>query len=600
MVRTISLWLGLCLTALLGGQSIGRFGFHDLPEIPGFEFSAQGFRAKSGLADWLRFEAALTAPKYAAVTDTKAMMTFDRHKGEPSKLEVDLNVPGFRMYFPEGINLSLSSTSSPYLSWREGSVRNDVPTPAEQWLLLSFTQKQPAILLAFEGKAPSMIVDGKPGDWTLRNTDAFSGWVRIGLPCGTKEIDTRSVSALGDLVEKAAAHMKRWTGATPSLQSVQIDDSPLGLRVTWHYDRPGALVPTPVILAPLGGYPLELESRIERLDAYDDDGPLAVTSEPDLVVYFPARRVPLGRFLAFGKPDTFPLSTVSPIDVPSVVELALENLMGTRDPATVKLGESALGGFLDQTTFVTEPVSGQRLPYDSEGQGLDLAASHALLMQSLTTTRKASSDENSLLATVAMRTDWRSWQLWVQKRDIGRRAAALASIAAAMCPEPERRLSGAILQAGLASERGLNTYWKRIDSSHESVPLLETLYGIRQTLYALHGPQEADPFASALLSELRIVGDQNVEVRPSEGSAMLCWTAAGKEPATFSLFSATPLTIEGADNLDGLEVSENFGAFTIRYRAKGPGPCSARISHSTVAKPLPPSCPSPKYVESSW
>src|SRR5262249_5753733 len=146
---------------------------------------------------------------------------------------------------------------------------------------------------------------------------------------------------------------------------------------------------------------------------------------------------------------------------PSVAELAFANLPASRDTQTKETAEEALTEYLGEAKYTTEPYSNQQLPYTADGAGLDLAAAHALLMQSTITTVKATSEPNSLLTSVLWRRDWRTWTIWTPDLDLSRRAEALGALAAALCPEPARRLDAAMLEAGLASQEGLKVWQAR-------------------------------------------------------------------------------------------------------------------------------------------
>ncbi|MCO5298294.1 MAG: hypothetical protein M9921_15710 [Fimbriimonadaceae bacterium] len=577
----------------------GRFGYVEHATASGFVVSPTGFRSVHPASDTFRFEEPSTWWRPLATSETGQIVGLSGVGRSPSKARLDLFEPGVAFYCANGLGLKLSSTSPPFVSWADGSVGPGVPTPKVSWLLVSFRDAQPPILFAFLDGPATFEMTGRSGDWTLRTESLYRGWIRVVAPMGLEARPTNNAAELGALVERCTKEIPAWTAPAATLQEIAIKDEPTAITATWKFDRSGFVVPPAVLLAPLGGYPLKLQSAIERLDARDEDGPVAVSTEASLSIRFPVRRIPTGRGVGVGTPAGSPLGTISPIDLPSVVELALQNLACTRDALARQAAEDALGAFLTEATYRLEPFTQQQLPYGADGEGLDLVAAHALLMQSRDTAERASSEANSLLTSLVWRRDWATWRLWCDDPVLARRAGALAAVAGAICPEPGRRLDAALFEAGLAAERGLSRWTRRVTGLPKESPLLiEPLDSIRADLFFHLGDLTVqDPFVKLLLSDVRVFGEVGVQARATEGGFELVWGGEKAQRAQLILAASYPLGSAGAQNLDGFLMEEALGFTTLKGVVHAGGPCTVGLLVPEWADRLPALLAMPRYAE---
>jgi hypothetical protein len=281
-----------------------------------------------------------------------------------------------------------------------------------------------------------------------------------------------------------------------------------------------------------------------------------------------------------------------------VTELALESLTGGRDVLTRKAAEDTLAEFLAQSEYTQERWTGQKLPFDSLGNDLDLTAAHALLMQAIATTAKPDSEANSLLTSVSWIQDWSTWLPAVKDADKARRGAALAAIAGTLCPEPDRRLTAAMFQAGLAAERGLAIWKRRSGQVKTDVQLLEPLPGLRRGLFGLSWPlAEDNSFASNLLSPIRVFSEGPVKLAKQDDQWAITWTVAEAKPSVLMLASAFPVGIEPLKNLAKFESSSVLGLLEVRYTPAAAGTCEAKLLLPTWAKGPPDAARVPRYSE---
>lgn len=573
---------------LATAQAFGRFGYVDQPQIPGFVVDREGFVAKFGASEKFYFGEAVPKWRIVSSTELEEKIGLGQSAG-PNTLMVDLLAPGFMLQFSKGFALKLRATSAPFLSWKEGSVGEHVPTPGVRWIAVSFRQGQPPIVLGFMDGAVSLQVDGRIGDWTIRTAKPYSGWVRVALPYGTQPVATDSAATLGKLCVGIAASDEIWWQPAPRLADLVLKDEDSAVEATWLFDRKGAVVPVGAALANLGSYPLTIHSRTRRLPGFTEEGPTTVCEEESLRVRFPVRRIPLGRAITSGSSLMKPIGTVSAFDVRSVVELAFENLLAARDRISRATAESAVNELVQNGTYVLEPHTNQQLPFSADGTGLDVAAADSLLFQAFTRATSPSSQENSLLTSVTWRRDWYTWRIWAGDPRVSRRAGALIAVAGALCPEPGRRLDAGLAEAGLAAERGLGIFLARAAGRLEEPPYLEPLYTIRNTLFDMaYVGRLSSPFAVAMLGGVRVFGDPTIQCTGDAASGFLIDWGSGN---SITLASRVPLVVSG----DGVDARSILGYTVIRATAAGVH--SATVKLPPWARSLPAFVAPPTYDE---
>ena len=594
-VLTSALLTLLCIGSALA-QAFGRFGYTELPVLPGITVDKAGFVSKTPGADRFYFTHPSTIWKPVETTETGQIVALNTGAGSPQKVRFDLWKPGVGFYFEQGFALNLHTTGSPYLTWGEGTAADGIPTPDVTWILVSFKTAQPPLLFFLDSGQAGFKITGKTGDWTLTTDKPYKGWVRVVQPLGTAEIAANSAASLGQLTKRVFDNIAIWTQAPATLQDLKVEGDGTAVEATWQFDKPGAIVPLGISMSNLGGYPIRILSKIRRLEEWNDEGPITVTDEPILKVRFPIRRIPLGRSLVLGKRDVAPLGTVSPIDIPSVVELALENLLADRDAAALKSANDTFAAYLQDAVYAPEPNTNQQLPYTPTGAGIDLAACHALLMQSTAISHQSNSEANSLLTSVSWRRDAYTWRVWVDDPLLARRAGGLAALAGFLCPEPERRLQAAMFEAGLAAERGLGILRSR-KQGREEPKYLEVMDSLRS--YAFFRDikvADEDPFGKALLSEVRVFGDPSLFLEKQGEALTIQWQSPDTDAHQIVFATSCPIDLE-LGNLKKLDLERALGLTQVRYVANQPGPCQANLRLPDWAKILPASAPVPRYTE---
>jgi hypothetical protein len=583
-------------------QAFGRFGYERRVVVPAFTVDGAGFSLNGPDAESFQFEAPSQVWSCQAMSAYGETVNLSGIGRSPVKLKADLWAPGFAVYLQHGLALKVRSKLCPYLSWTEGSVGPDVPTPKCPWVLVSFQDRLPPVLLAFVSRPEALRLVGKEGDWTLETESRYEGWVRIVAPCGLTPQKATSAEELGKLVAVVGRDADRWTQPAPQLQSFSVQDGATSVTATWSFDKPGAVVPVAAVLAPLGGYPVEIESKTERLNAANECGPVTLCSDPKLVVKFPVRRLPTGRSLPIGEISPASAATEERGDpISATVESAFANLQAAR-PATARSeAEDALASYLTAANYVLEPFTGQRLPFAASGSGADEAAAYAVLMQALYSTVSATSEANALLTSLSWRRDAYLWTFWSEDPVVERRTGALAALAGALCPEPARRAEGAMFEAGVAARRGLWVWRSRLDPEVKAPALIEPVEAVRDAFFLSKRPGETeDAFAASLFSDIRVYGEQRVLLASLQaGGFRLAWSATAGQPDTLTLASAYPLEITARSVFDDFTVSQALGFTIVRFKPKSAGQSEAVLKIPSWALPLPSASGPPRYSETA-
>lgn len=597
MARGFSLFFLLLCCAAAWPQTFGRFGYAPCNRVPGWNISSTGFKAESATADTFLFPSGTTGWKPETTSSASQTVNLgDPPAGGPSQLKMDLSVPGFSVYFPNGIDLKLASTGSPFLSWPDGSVGQTVPTPAGPWVLVSFRTDQPPVLLSFVDARTSMEIEGASGEWHLKSEENFKGWVRFLLPLGETGADPVTAASLGELTKAVVENQNLWSGPSPALLDTHFSSDATGITVTWTFDKAGALVPGAALLAGYGGDSLQIESEIMQLEGSTEDGPIAVTREPKLSIRFPLRSWPACRYVAFGG-DALS-STPGAADVTSTVEVAIKDLSCSADSKLLGNSGSALMTYLASAHGAVEPYSGLRLPYSADGSGYDLAAAHALLTQALSASNGTPALSNPLLSEVVARVDMYTWRPWNMRDDVWRRASALSAIALAMRPEEDERLLGAELQAGLSAERGLDLWrhWK--GSVVKLPPRLEAMESLRKSLFVLKGVSTPDPLVNMLFSPVRSCGLIPLSCSKQKDRTMLSWMSLDAGAGSLVFSSSEALKFGATQNLSSFKVQHQGAKWEVDFKPKAAGACGLELILPSGGAAIPPVFV-PQYVESS-
>lgn len=590
-------FLGISSSALCEGQEgFGRFGYTKTPAVPGFEFSQKGFKTHYSGSDEFSFSSPLKIWNPVATSPWRQVVLTDGGVGKPSKIRFDLWDCGFSMYFPAGIELKLRSTSSPFLSWKEASVKDGVPTPQVDWVSLSFQDRQPPIVFGFPEENAALQITGELGNWTIRSQKNFKGWVRVALPFGIEPYRSTTVGGLGLLSERCKKQEELWFAPIADVPEPTLEDDSDGILATWTMPRKRTVIPNIFYLSPLGGYPVRILSDVAPYDSPTDEGPMALTKSATLVVRFPVKRIPAGRGLSIGEPIPQSFDAVTWTNPIGIVDLALANTLSGRNRQISQKARDLLTQYYDFSAPEAEPNTKQSVFYKADGTGMLQAAVHSLLGQSVRTGEMTTIGEDPQLISIFWRLDPYSGSLNVPKEE-GARIAAIAAIAGSFSSVPQMRFKAAIFQSSLSGVRGLNAWRKRVGLAQSEPKLHEPLLSIRKGLFSLNMQSPQSPVVTNWMSTLRCYGDAPAWLQRQDQSYEFCWSVTDKALASISLETAYDVRVTTRKNLLSLNCAQRAGFSEVRYEPESAGQCSANLFVPDWADPFPLTALPPEYSE---
>ncbi|HWD39295.1 MAG TPA: hypothetical protein VG944_10630 [Fimbriimonas sp.] len=563
-------------------DSFGRYGYDAFLNLPDLKVSLSGFSAKPDGSDEIAFLNPAKSFRVVSTHATAQVVELTGGAGAPSQARASLLGNCLDLFFQKGAYLRLRCEQAPFLSWKEGSVGPHVPTPDLEWALLSFQTPQPPIMLGFSGKKASFEVTGKAGAWIL-GCPNFSGWLRVLLPLGTRAEYPTDASGLGTLSAKVAKDAAVWSAKTPVESRVKIVASDTAVDAEWSFDGSGVFIPPAATLAELGGSSLSITSPHHSLQGGGQLGPYQVTDGSKLVIHFPVHKIRPGRALGIGSPPQPSLSNVKPDAVDGVVRLALEMLLANQDSAISKVCDQESAAYINGASYTVEPCTGQQLPFSAAGDGIKIAAAHALLAQASQLVVD-SNDTNGLFDSLLWRRDWWTWMICANDLDESRRACALAAVAGAMSNSPTARLYAATLEAGLDAQT----------AEEQGKTLAEPLLGLREGIFELkRKPGPELEFYKLLQSPFKVGEGPALTLQAQGKDLMVSWPSPGSSVSVMTFFNVPGCRLTPLKNLPKFSVSGAEDSTSITYLTKEPGECAAKLVLPDGFPPLPKVVPIP-------
>lgn len=510
------------------------------------------------------------------------------------KMRANLLGLGFEVYCVGKLKLAIRTTSSPFLTWSEGSVGSGVPTPNTVWIGVSFRDSQPPLAIGFLSGPAGLQIQGSAGDWTLETVEDYKGWIRICAPNGIMPYRTNGAAELGDFAKLCKKLAMVISSPTPMIKSQSVLADSQGIDLNIELSGAGAVIPSHWMMAPIAGYPVKVSGSPEPTTVQTESGPVYLHSLPNLRVRFPARRVPLGRAIGLGNLNLPEPGTVSSLHIPGVVELALINLLANATQSHRMVAQETLDQFFEEAHYAIEPFSKQQLPFNSAGADIDVVGAHALLLQAMQNNFMEEPQNNSLLMSLSLRRDWFSGRLWVPDFDAGRGAMSLAALAGALSPEPERRLDGAMFEAALMAERGLEIWKRRRSQPVESPAKSGALLPLREALFT-RTLAKRNAFADLLLSLYRLTGPRGFGFQQTSLTVVATGNIMEKLTVSFGLHTGFELAIRPKKNVENLVASGQFGTHRILVKPRDSGDFQISFDLPTWAPKLPSVAPIPGW-----
>lgn len=290
------LWVG----SAAHGQATGRFGREGLPQPSGLELTAEGFRIERAPGDTFRFLSPLAEAKRVETSERHCIVHFREIEGNPKQIIVNTRSPGFEIDFNGPPTFRLASLRRPLLTV-DGATYADQPTPETPWVLVSFYDHQPPVLLVSLDAPRAWNFIGQSGNWILSGTAAEQNRIRVALPRGRDSGQNDNVESLGNLALTLAIEQDQWCRPTPKLLETRVEDVGEHLQVVQKFDQAGALLPGAFPLARQGGYAVEVQTGASPVQADLTFGPQVFSMEPKVVTRFPFIGLAPGRAVVQGE-----------------------------------------------------------------------------------------------------------------------------------------------------------------------------------------------------------------------------------------------------------------------------------------------------------
>lgn len=399
--------------------------------VPDFVVELDGFRVANARADKIGLAGPMTKPRLVEKKLGTALFAVEGGALNPQLVRFHRFGEGFDLYFESGFAFRVPSISAPFLTWTEGSVGEGVAAAADKFHLVSFRDPQPPLLLSYMGEPTGLKVTGQPGQWVLRSSTPYKGWVRIIPPWQSTPRPTANAAGLGDLLRDLKLEIPRWTAPAPNLVEVRSYRSRDGLIGAWIFDRPLAVMSPSMARAFEPGAPrlLQIQSSIGQARS---GGPRWAKTE-ELRIRFPNSRWYPGRALVTAiQPDLRP----HPTDFRAIADLAFHQATSARSVNSREIALNMLNSFA------------QRFPegfkLEAPATAPSLAAAYALLAQVV-----APQGRSIWLDQVVWNVGPWSWTLPIEDEAELRRTTALCALALALSSEPALQLAGAMLDVGL-------------------------------------------------------------------------------------------------------------------------------------------------------
>jgi hypothetical protein len=211
------------------------------------------------------------------------------------------------------------------------------------------------------------------------------------------------------------------------------------------------------------------------------------------------------------------------------------------------------------------------------GDGYELTTAHAFLTQALDIANGTPDLQNPLLTEMQARVDSYTWRPWGLDENSWRRSACISAISFAMRTKPEERVLGAMLQASLSAERGLDL-WHHWRGDLTALPQhLEVMENVRRAVYALQGGTSPDMAVDCLFSPLRLNGPGQIDAVDEDGHLFLKWLALDGASIDLQLTCPKGTKFFAGRNIQKVTSAAIGGMTTLHCVPIASGFCEVRV-----------------------
>ena len=465
----------------------------------------------------------------------------------------------------ENFRLTCKTLKTTFLTVDDATYQGK-PTPRKPWVLLSFSDSQPPILFSFMDGESALRVDGKPGDYTLKFSPTYRGWIRVCLPFGQTQfkMDSGPAAAFGAAAAKIKQEIAYWRAPMPKAVAHKAEWVEKGIVATWQFAKPGTLVPSSLVLAQSGGYGVKILSQISIAEGSLSQGPQGFCVGTELKVFFPVRRAPVGRPLTVGDPPKIERTT-------GLSGLPAAWLACSPDSYLDQIQKASLTSTAG-LALAPEPNSGA-LAYDAAT--LTKGAEGALI-EAITQGVGGAPIARPSINKLIWRRDWWTLCLFYPDSPAVVKAQEQTAIAAWFSQEPGRVLEGCLLASGMASAWAEPAYRTAFNFPNKITNWTTKPESFFQWIYRLK--QEPDAYFAPFTSPVFSTDPRALIVKQKGSSYSIAWTHQEGDLKSLRFISKPGVKFEAGANLNSITVETSGEESVVKYNPAKPGNCELTLT----------------------
>lgn len=527
---------------LLGG--FGQFAFGNDHTLPAFQLSPIRFVARAPNALPIRLGPTRSGIVAESLSRFGKTITLRPADNAPVRIDFEATSLGFSLRYVNGLKWEADGEAPPFITWAEGTVGPGVPSAAADWVLLSWQNERPPLLLVFSNPV-SLKAEPTENGFSLA-TGRWMGTVSVRLPLGKRSAATSQAADFGRLLQQVRPILPFASRQAPKALSSAVTPHADGYEVTVRFDAPGAVVPPPAV----GNPNVRILSPI--LEGGPADMAVCASEELRFVVRAPGAFEP-------GMPVTYRAGLQRP-NTSSPEDRILAYLAGNSTPEEAQ----ALSFLAPPMPTFTEPKTSISMPLAPTGEGSYRAALRGL---ELVAQGKPAHFLDSIFAGI----DWVTWQPPGGTSEERENAANALAVAGPYSKSIENRVLAAMANAALSAQSG----WQAIRA-------------------ALYGVGEKPAWLASLRSPLRVMTPGVTSVDAPNGFK-LTGLAETTESLDVTVRSDKPIEWIAHTNIARTIIIGIGEQTTIRVWPKTFGEWSLTFRRLEAGSPIPKAAPSPRY-----
>lgn len=570
MLQGVSLLLA---AGVAGGY--GQFFQQDYFKLQTIEIRGTAFRVLAPGAPELNFAVDQKPLGFSRANRFGSALAYQQKPNGITRAILETTSLGFSLECHAGATFSADTGDMPFLSWKGGTVGPGVPTPVVNWMVVSWPITTSPLFLSFSGAGASALVSRTGNGYSISVDEKFTGVIRVRTPYGTEAVSATNAAEFGQLISKCEPLANSFGAPAPVLQRFSCVEEGNSLVGTFVFDRPGSVIPKPILDAAALGQ-LLIES--ETVNGTAGSVPMQTCKSTLLRIRLFARKLSRGYAITTQpKADSAMPATLSPLDTVGLTESCLAIVSGSCSVASF----SAFPEFLEfvetaERGYVNDRLTGLPICSSAEVTSSTLAAGYALaaLSQGL-----ASRSYVGALASI----DWVRVSPSGELND-AQKAASLFAIATAFDPSAETRFLGALVNASLVAQRvsGKTPFFQLRSWLFPS----KSVVGMKAPdwLFAMHSPVR-------ILSPV----NEKVSVAADKEIITVSGIAGGPKNVSIDWMADAPLFVVSSTRNTKPTIAASNSVQKLTIEATDSAAWSVSLRRRVVARPIPKAVPSLRY-----